>query len=81
MNHGVLLHFFIWTTLINYGILILWFAILLLAGKGLYKIHSRWFPISEERFYGYMYQGMMIYKLGIMLFSLVPLIVLHIVTI
>lgn len=81
MNHGVLLHFFIWTTLINYGILILWFLIYLLAGKQIYRLHSKWFPMSEERFHSNMYGGMMIYKVGIMLFSLVPLIVLHIVTI
>ena len=81
MNHGVLLHFFIWTTVINYGILILWFLIYLLAGKQLYRLHSMWFPIAEERFHTLMYQGMMIYKIGIMLFCLVPLIVLHIVRI
>jgi len=64
---------------INYGVLIIWFLVFTLAHDWMYLLHSRWFHISVEQFDMLHYIGMSIYKIGILLFNLVPFIVLHIV--
>ncbi len=79
MTVEMLRNFFLWCTIINYAIIFLWFILYVIFGDLLYRLHSRLFEITRERFNGLMYQGMMIYKLGIMLFSLVPYIVLLII--
>ena len=38
-------------------------------------IHGKWFRLSDERFDAAHYSGMAHFKIGIMLFNLVPLIV------
>lgn len=74
-----LLHFLIWCTLVNYGILIIWFLVFRFAHDRLYAIHSRWFRISPETFDTANYALMGIYKIGVLLFNVVPLIALHFV--
>ena len=66
----------LWCAVINYGILLVWFLVLFLAHDWLYTVHSRWFQISVEQFDMLHYAGMAIYKIGILLFNLVPFIVL-----
>ena len=73
------LHILIWCTLINYAVLITWFAVFNLAHDWLYSVHSRWFRISVETFDTLNYSLMGIYKIGVILFNLVPLIALHFV--
>ena len=73
------LHFFIWCTVINYAILILWFVVFIFAHDWLYRMHSRWFKIPVETFDAVHYGGIAVYKIGIMLLNLVPLIALHFV--
>jgi hypothetical protein len=63
-------------TLINYGILLLWFLVFLLAHDWLQRLHGRWFHLSREQFDALHYGGMSIYKMGILLFNLVPFIAL-----
>jgi hypothetical protein len=41
--------------------------------------HSQWFHLSREQFDAVHYAGMALYKLGILLFNLVPYIALHII--
>jgi len=71
--------FLIWCAGINYAILIVWFGVFFLAHDWLFRLHSRWFSLSVEWFDGLNYLGMAIYKIGVMLFVLVPLIALLIV--
>jgi hypothetical protein len=42
----------------------------------MYRLHSRWFRISEERFDAIHYAGMAAYKIGILLLNLVPFVAL-----
>jgi len=77
MNIHHALHFLIWCTLANYVILILWFGVFVFAHEWLYRMHSRWFKIPVETFDTIHYAGISIYKIGIILFNLVPLIALH----
>ncbi len=70
--------FLLWCTLINYAIIIIWFLLFVLAHDSLYLLHSAWFRISVEQFDTVHYGGMAIYKIGILLFNLVPYIALRI---
>jgi hypothetical protein len=42
----------------------------------MFRIHSRWFKLSLETFDAIHYGGLAIYKIGIILLNLVPLIAL-----
>jgi hypothetical protein len=68
--------FLIWCACINYAILIVWFGVFVFAHDRLYRMHSRWFRLSIEMFDALNYIGVAIYKIGIMLFVVVPLIAL-----
>lgn len=78
MNIDILKSFLLWSTLINYGILVLWFVVLIAARDTIYKLHSRWFRLTDEKFDGFMYLGMAIYKILVLVFNLVPFIALKI---
>ena len=73
------LHILILCTLINYAILIIWFVVFKFAHAWIYGIHSRWFNISVETFDTLNYALMGVYKIGVLLFNVVPLIALHFV--
>lgn len=77
MNFHHILHFLIWSTVINYAILFVWFGVFVFAHDWLYRVHSRWFKMSVETFDAIHYGGIAVYKIGIMLLNLVPLIVMH----
>jgi len=71
--------FFLWCTVINYGIVLAWFAVFTFAHDWMYRLHSRWFRIPAERFDTIHYAGMAIYKIGVLLLNLVPYVALLIV--
>lgn len=68
-----------WAALINIGIMLLWWAMLAWAKDWAYSLHSRWFKISEEDFERIIYLAFALYKLGNMLFFIVPYLALRIV--
>lgn len=68
-----------WCAIINSGVLILWLVMFAVGRDWIYKIHGRWFRISEEKFDAIHYSGMAIYKLGIFLFNIAPYLALSIV--
>ncbi|KXJ98644.1 MAG: hypothetical protein UZ17_ACD001002714 [Acidobacteria bacterium OLB17] len=37
-------------TLLNYAILIVWFALFTLGHSFIYRLHTTWFPMSEEAY-------------------------------
>jgi hypothetical protein len=63
----------LWCTVINYAILLAWFLMFVFAHDPMQRIHGRWFHLSREQFDALHYAGMAIYKVGILLFNLVPL--------
>jgi hypothetical protein len=71
--------FLLWCTAINYGVLIVWFMVFVFARDGLQRIHGRWFRLPRDQFDALHYEGMSLYKIGILLFNLVPLVALFIV--
>lgn len=72
MTVKVLGDFLLCCALINYAVLIVWFAAFVLAHEPLLRLHSRWFGIQAAQFDALHYAGMAVYKVGILLFNLVP---------
>ena len=78
MTITVTRNFFLWCTVINYGVLLAWFLVFVFAHDWMFRIHGRWFRLPRDQFDALHYAGMSILKIGIILFNLVPLIVLSI---
>jgi hypothetical protein len=55
--------FLLWCTVINYGILLVWFLIFAIARDRIRRFHCRWFRLSDEQFDFLHYVGMSIYKI------------------
>ncbi|MBQ0800065.1 MAG: hypothetical protein KBT63_12360 [Porticoccaceae bacterium] len=68
-----------WSTVINYGLLLFWFAMFVAAHDWVYRFHGKWFTLSADRFDAIHYSGMAIFKLLIFIFNLTPYLALHIV--
>ncbi len=76
MNMDLARNFLLWCTVVNYGVLLVWFLVFVLAHDWMHRLHGKWFHLSREQFDALHYAGMSIYKVGILLFNLVPLVVL-----
>ncbi len=71
--------FFLWCTVINGVLLVLSFLICAFAGDWVYRMHSRWFPISRESFNVAIYGFLGLFKMFVLGFNLVPYVALAIV--
>jgi hypothetical protein len=71
--------FFLWCTVINYGVLILWVLVFVFAHEALRWWCGKWARMSADQFDLFNLAGITIYKLGIFLFNLVPCIALYII--
>ena len=69
----------LWSALINYAILIVWFGVFVFFHDFLYAMHGRWFDIEKKSFDALHYGGMAIYKILVLVFNIVPLIVIWMV--
>lgn len=72
--------FLLWCAGMNYAVLLIWFLIFVFAHDWMYAMHTRWFKLPAEVFDGIHYTAMAIYKIGILLFNLVPLIAISLVS-
>jgi hypothetical protein len=70
--------FLLWCTVIDYGVLLVWFLVFVFGHDWILRIHDRWFHLSRDQFDAVHYAGMSIFKIGILLFNLVPFVVLSI---
>ena len=70
--------FFLWCAVINYGVLVLWFLLFALAHDWVERLHGRWFRLPAGQFDTVHYAGMALFKLGVLLFNLVPFVALRI---
>ena len=57
MTIDILREVFGWCSIINMGLLLLWFLIILFAHDWIYKFHSKWFKIPVETFDAVHYAG------------------------
>jgi len=76
MHEAALLPFLLRCAAINYAILLAWFTVFVFAHDWLYRLHSRWFGMSRETFDAINYGGVAAYKIGILLFIVVPILAL-----
>jgi len=68
--------FFGWCSVINIGILLLWFLFFVLAHNFMYWAHSKLFRFSVERFDELHYMLIAQFKFLIIVFNLVPYVAL-----
>jgi hypothetical protein len=68
-----------WCSVINLGLLLLWVLFIWLFNDWIYRLHSKWIQISKEQFNAMHYGGMGLFKMGILLFNLVPYLAMRIV--
>ncbi len=76
MTIEVINSFLLWCAVINYGVLLVWFLVFVFAHDWILRVHGRWFRLSRDQFDTLHYAGMSIFKIGIILFNLVPFVVL-----
>jgi uncharacterized protein DUF6868 len=79
MNMEMARNALLWCAVINYGVLLVWFLFVILARDFMHRLHGRRFRLSREQFDMVHYAGMAIFKLGIILFNLLPYVALRIV--
>lgn len=68
-----------WCTLLNLALLAWWALFILFAHDWTYRMHSRWFKLSEERFDSLHYTLMGFFKLIVIVFNVMPYLALRIV--
>ena len=76
MSTDQLLGFLLRCAAINYAVLLLWLGVFVFAHDWTYRMHSRWFRLTPEAFDAVNYGGVAVYKIGIILFFIVPAIAL-----
>ena len=79
MNIQTLTTFFMWCTIINGGIFILWTVCFVFAPDFVYRIQSKWFPIPRETFNVVIYSFLGLFKIVFLVFNVVPFVALLII--
>ncbi len=79
MDIQTLTRFFMWCTIINGAMLVLWTTMLIMAPDLVYRKQSRWFPIPRETFNVVIYSFLGLFKIVFLVFSVVPYVALLIV--
>lgn len=74
MDLSTLRDVLLWSMVVNYAILLVWFVVFSRAHDAVYRMHTRWFRLSPETFDALNYGGMAVYKIGVLLLNVVPLI-------
>mgnify|MGYP003592908518 FL=1 len=74
MNDSILRQFLLYSLIINYIILLIWFFTFIYAREFLRKLHGKYFNLSDQTFDAIHYAGMAIYKIAILLLNLIPFI-------
>ena len=71
-----LIDFFMWCSIINSSLLLVWFAIFALAPDVVYQLQERWFNGSKETFNQLMYSFLALFKLFVIIFNITPYVAL-----
>lgn len=80
LDVAVLRSFFLWCTIINAALLVLTWLITMLAGGWVFRMHSRFYPISREAFNVVIYSFVGLLKTFVIFFNFVPYLALLIVS-
>ena len=79
MDIQTLTSFFMWCTIINGGLLLLWIMVYLVAPDLVYRTQSRWFSTPRETFNVVFYSFLGLFKVFFLMFNVVPYVALLIV--
>ena len=79
MTLAMLSRFLLWSLAINYAVLLVWFLVFAFGRGRIYALHRRWFDLPDGTFDAIHYAAMAVYKVGILLFNLVPLLALALI--
>ena len=79
MDIQTLESFFMWCTIINGGIYLVWVIFFMFAPDLVYRIQSYWFPIPRETYNVIIYSFFGLFKIFFILFNIVPYIALLII--
>ncbi len=74
MNPDAIKELLLYSLVFNYVILLIWFGVFSLGHDWIYRLHSRWFSLSAETFDALHYGGMSLYKIGILMLNIAPLV-------
>ena len=72
MDIQALTSFFMWTTVINLCVYLLWVTFLILTPDFVYNIQSRFFPLPRETFNTVVYSFLGVFKIFFLVFSVSP---------
>jgi hypothetical protein len=78
MTLEMLRKFFAWCSVINLGVLAVWFLGYWVARDWIQQIHGTWFRLKPETFDALHYGGMGLFKGCVLILNLVPYLVLRI---
>jgi hypothetical protein len=76
MDIQTLTRFFMWCTILNGAVLVLWIMAFKLAPDLVYHTQSKWFPIPRETFIVIFYSFLGLFKIIFLVFNLVPYVAL-----
>jgi hypothetical protein len=79
MDIQTLTRFFLWCTIIDGALLVLWTAMCILIPDLVYRIQSKWFPIPREIYNVVIYFFLGLFKIVFLVFNVVPYVALLIV--
>ena len=79
MDIQILTTFFMWCTIINGGIFILWTVLCVFAPDLVYRTQNKWFPIPRETFNVVIYSFLGLFKIVFLIFNVVPYVTLLII--
>ena len=68
-----------WCTVINWGLLLLWTGFLLMTPDLVYRLPSKWFPMSRETYNVVIYSFVGLFKIFFLFFNAVPYLALLII--
>ena len=79
MDIQTLTTFFMWCTIMNGALLVLWTTMCILTPDLVYRTQSKWFPIPRDTFNVVMYSFLGLFKIVFLVFNVVPYVALLIV--
>lgn len=80
MNVETAKSFFLWCTIINYAILLIWFLVFASVHDWHYRLTSRFFRVSVEQYDMVNLGGIAISKIAVLFLNLVPYMALCIIS-
>ncbi len=80
MDLDTLTRFFMWCTILHAAMFVLWITAFALAPDLVYRIQSKWFPLSRDAFNVVMYSFLGLFKIFFLMFNVVPYVALLIIS-